>query len=666
MRRTPCLLALALVLGVVAAPVPAGASSAATPVAGVLREVVVDRPGQPGPADVHRVLVVDGRPVALPAGALPGNEAGDTVEVVLRDGRAGVPAVSRSRTLARAGALRTAAASAAEPAVHEVYLALVTPRDRRGGRVPDAAAAKALVQQAADSWAGQTGEQVRFRLAQALPAYTSASSCADVVDPDTGDVLPSAVLMWEEALDRFAQANGGQDVAWGVDKHLLVVLPDAAEGEVDDCELGLGTIGGLHVQGNAALVSDSNPSLYAHELGHNLGLHHSGALHCDTADARPSSVSAAGTSWPSRCRGEEYGDLVDVMGYSGHGLGEGSLNGVHLDRMGLSAGAVRTLTGNGTTTVPLVPLSSTGGGVRTVVVTDALGGRYYAEYRTATGRDAVAEASLGASALGLRVLREDPARRNGSFVLDATPTGRGTLRSWGWEHDYDSALPVGRTLTTASGTVAFTLTAATSSGATLTVRRGVPPASVTVSAPARAAAGAPVRATARVRDAAGAAVASWPVTLQVRPVGSSSWVTAATATTGSTGTATFSYANGTSGTYRAVTRASGSAVARTSAGAATTSYAAPTLAAPRATAASGARVTTTGSLRAVPDRVVQLQARLGSGAWTTRARAVRDGSTFTAATRLPRGTWQLRYRAEADREGRYEAGSSAAHTVVVR
>ena len=86
-------------------------------------------------------------------------------------------------------------------------------------------------------------------------------------------------------------------------------------------------------------------------------------------------------------------------------------------------------------------------------MTDALGSRYYAEYRTDSGRDALSQdhdLGDGPAALGVRILREDPSRRNGSYVLDATPSGAGEPL------DYDNDLTDGRTLRTVTGTVSST------------------------------------------------------------------------------------------------------------------------------------------------------------------------------------------------------------------
>ena len=651
MRRTSRLpaaglLALALSLGALAGPAGASYGVRTTPgtLTGVVREIVVEHPGEPGAGDDGRkTLVVGTRPVALPAAGSEELDPGERVEVRLGTGSDGRPAVVAARSLAPAAASARTAPSASDPALHEVHVAIVAPQGWSRPHTETPARVGALVQQASDYWSSQTGGRVRFDVAQTVDPYTSAFSCSD---PDVN------LKLWEEALGRAGAA------AWGIDRHLLVVLPEGAD--TGSCAYGLGTVGSVHTDGNAALVSSSNPSLYAHELGHNLGLHHSGALRCPTtADAAPSRVGGNGTSWASPCWSDEYDDVLDVMGYSGRGYGEGNLNGVHLDRTGLTPSAVQPVPAYGPTTVRLAPLSAPVGEVRTAVVTDAGGGRYYAEYRTASGRDEVALGHPAQPSLGLRVLREDPSHRNGSYLLDATPTGRAD--------DHATSLATGRSFTTASGTVRIRLLRADATGADLEITRTREPASATLAVPAKAAAGSPVTARARVLDAVDGGVAAWPVVLQVQPRGSSTWRTVTTATTDATGTAAFRYTNGITGTYRAVTQARGGVAARTSATDATTSSAAPVMDPPRREVTLGTVVRPTGTLVGVPSPVVRLQARRGADPWTTRATAVRDGSRWQASYRLPsRGTWQLRLSTPADSAGRYTAGLSAAYTVRVR
>ena len=648
MRRTTCLLALAAVSAGLAAPA-AATGIAPVGVTGTVQEVVVEHPGVPGAGDdVRRVLVVGGRTVGLPAGALPGRHTGDRVQVRLGTAADGTALVLSSRLMGRARAV--SATSTTSPVQHDVFVAIVSPKGwTLAENRATAASTGALVAQASDYWSSQTGDRVRFSVSRTLAPYVSAYSCSDP---------GSAYRMWNEALDRFDKATGQTDTAYGIDRHLLVVLPDGAAVE-DECPYGYGTVGSLHTDGGAVMVSDSNQSLYAHELGHNLGLQHSNALHCSSADAKPTAVSGGTATWPSTCLAEPYGDLLDVMGYSGERYGEGNLNAVHVDRTGLTPTAVKAVTTNGTRTVRIAPLSAPVAQLRTLLVTDGSGGRYYAEYRTDSGRDGVARRNEQDPGLGLRVLREDPAQRNGSYVLDGTPTGR--------TYDYANALPTGATFTSANGAVVLKLSAADATGATLQVTRAARPASVQVTVPARAAAGAAATASAKVKDATGAGVGGWATTLQVRPAGSTTWRTVTTATTSSSGTASFAYVNGTTGTYRAVTATRTGVAARTSASAATTSYAAPALTAPPAEVSRGTVLRLSGSLKGTPSAVVQLQARLGTAPYADTVRATVSGSTLTAAFTPPSaGTWQLRWRVAADPSGRYAGGSSSARTVTIR
>jgi hypothetical protein len=89
---------------------------------------------------------------------------------------------------------------------------------------------------------------------------------------------------------------------------------------------GLGNMPGRHTWVSAR---PSDIRIPAHELGHNLGVHHAGALGCDDA-GRPSSL--AGT-----CTTVEYGDPYSVMGFSRTGL----LSNWHRTQLGLVPAAQR-------------------------------------------------------------------------------------------------------------------------------------------------------------------------------------------------------------------------------------------------------------------------------------------------------------------------------------
>ncbi|CAA9481445.1 MAG: hypothetical protein AVDCRST_MAG85-700, partial [uncultured Solirubrobacteraceae bacterium] len=89
---------------------------------------------------------------------------------------------------------------------------------------------------------------------------------------------------------------------------------------------GLGNMPGRHTWVSAR---PSDIRIAAHELGHNLGVHHAGSLGCDDA-GRPSSL--IGT-----CTTVEYGDPYSVMGFSRTGL----LSNWHRTQLGLVSAAQR-------------------------------------------------------------------------------------------------------------------------------------------------------------------------------------------------------------------------------------------------------------------------------------------------------------------------------------
>ncbi|MGE0822031.1 MAG: hypothetical protein AB7P18_07930 [Candidatus Binatia bacterium] len=118
---------------------------------------------------------------------------------------------------------------------------------------------------------------------------------------------------WADELDAKAKAQGVNVDAY---TRKVYVLPKEAP-----CDwAGLGSLGGL--PSRAWLLHCDVPDTFAHELGHNLGMHHA---------STPTS---------------EYGDSSDVMGAGGIGLRH--TNAPHKEQMGwLPFGQVQTLTQSG-------------------------------------------------------------------------------------------------------------------------------------------------------------------------------------------------------------------------------------------------------------------------------------------------------------------------------
>ncbi len=113
-------------------------------------------------------------------------------------------------------------------------------------------------------------------------------------------------------------------------EHLVVVLPRNAYTSKACAAYGLGSIGAGPDSPGYAYVTDTEPSLWAHELGHNLGLGHANLLSSATA----SDVAWNGSAYPGATR-VGYGDVWDVMSFSGRTIGHGNLGIAGQYRLGL-------------------------------------------------------------------------------------------------------------------------------------------------------------------------------------------------------------------------------------------------------------------------------------------------------------------------------------------
>jgi hypothetical protein len=599
----------ALVVGLFVA-VP-GATAASTPspqrITGVLQTIIHEppagrhNPANEAPDDTTKVLRVGRTMVPLADGSLPTTKDGSTVSVTVAPAADGTKEVLAADTV-------SAPADLTVSSTHQVYVALVLPAGVSTDASITDASARAMVATVSGYWSSQTGGKVSFSTAQVLPTYRSAYSCAS---------SSSTYNMWDEALRKMPSAIGPG-------KHLVLVAPGSA-GALG-CPYGLGSVGAVEATSNVVFVSSLNQSLLAHELGHNLGLYHSNSLRCSgTQD-----VTVVNHAFPG-CQSNAYDDLFDVMGYSGTSYGEGNLNAVHLDGMNLLPGAVRKIAANsGVTTARITPLSTTADN-RTLRITDPGGATYFVEYRTNSGRDTVAARNPWRPAWGVRVLRSDPAHpaSSGSYELDGTPTSL--------SYDYNRSIPVGGTFTSASRGLTIRVAAQDTTGATLTitdVSAPLVPYRVTQSVPAKALVGAGVTAATRVTNRQGSAVPNWTVTLQKQQKGTTTWRSVRSLRTGSTGAASYWFANGVSGNYRWVTSATTGTPGRTSASVSLTSTARVHNKVPATSMTRATYLSVVGSVSPVPGPVVYIQYRYAGGSWQTGPRATVKGTAVTGRIRL--------------------------------
>ncbi|MEW1956544.1 M12 family metallo-peptidase [Kineococcus sp. NPDC059986] len=438
----------ALALCLTAAPATAAPAASSVVETGTVVQVATETPVHAGGTDHDgtRTLLrrADGTFTDVGGEAVEHLATGTSVRAEVRDGTAtAVSARAAVRTLAAAGGPST------------VRVAMVVPAGVTQDAAPATTAQVATaVQQASDYWSSQTAGQVRFQLAGVQGWTTSSRTCSDVGG------------LWTEAA-RAAGFTGAPR------EHLVVLLPRNAYTSRACAAYGLGSVGAGPDSAGYAYVTDTEPSLWAHELGHNLGLGHANLLSSATA----SDVAWNGSSYPGATR-VPYGDVWDVMSFSGATIGHGNLGVAGQYRLGLLRNGIQDVTATGSYTFAALPVAADGAVHGLRAVDPATGTAYFVELRgRSTGDDLVAS-DASRPTRGVRVTTADRGEDGATLALDASPTGR--------RGDVDLALAPGATLSTASGRLHVTVTAAGDTKATVTVTFGDTPRPTPAPAPAPA------------------------------------------------------------------------------------------------------------------------------------------------------------------------------------
>ena len=214
---------------------------------------------------------------------------------------------------------------------------------------------------------------------------------------------------------------------------------------------GMGTIGGNPSQ--AWIFGYNNPTIFAHEFGHNILAHHAQWLKCGAV-----SVASGYTG----CSLDEYGDPSDVMGYNwshyNHYVGPRKIGENWLT----SSTHMQTVTGSGTYTLTTSGTNDASIKVLKIAKPDT-NESYYLDYRQPSGFDGTLPVAF-VNGVAIRIWSGNISSQ--TKLVDTTPGDGSAL---------NAPLSDGRSFVDATNGITITQASHSSSGVTINVQMAEPP-----------------------------------------------------------------------------------------------------------------------------------------------------------------------------------------------
>ena|GEM_PF-3116140 len=391
-----------------------------------------------------------------------------------------------------ASAAAPAVAAAAAAASHTVDVVILTPPGVAIGAaaMSDVQSSLALISQ---YWGQQTGGAVTFGIGKAIKAEGRLPSCStgyseiwnlakELAGTKNSDYLDSTVTV------------GGAKVLQQTSRHLLTVLPAGTCKAQWNGTLGIGTVGSGIKSGGFAMSFYSTSGtagndVIAHELGHNLGFKHSGAIICTGAVGTWDPLLNDTLPAASKCTVNQYHDWMDVMGYAGKTSPTckdcfGSLSAIQKIRAGINLGIKDVPSGSPKVQITLSAVSL-GSGQRAVTATDATTGEQYVfELRAVNGYDS--SFGTGCNSLastsqthGVRVMKlvsnpldtSSSNNVNGTAMLLLNPAEPYAMPAGSLckTNQRATSFGVGQTFTSSTGNIVMKVDAISGTSATITV-----------------------------------------------------------------------------------------------------------------------------------------------------------------------------------------------------